>query len=463
MIKKFIYKKERVSSYLALFLSISLIFNSTVFVYPQEAHNGDNNVEPTPLIEEETPDEEVEIEEPIVEPTKVEDPIIEEEEIEEVEEPVEESIEAPAEEEEVPTEEPVEESIEAPAEEEEVPTEEPVIEEEAQEEPIAQKQKEVEEPKDNTENNTSTLFFVEEVVDAEDDDEYNGYETPRRATTSVEEEQTIRFWDSFNYGRYFDLATVTATSRGTAFNSGDKVGSETPVTFTVNIDDGFLNKVVKPADHWHFKQFNTFTPHRGNFGETGFRVTRKFYDSAHSTPTTIGRNEISAAPQNIFIGITGSLALKTNENANESVRKIPISGRNFLGITPEGQRFGWIFEGSYEGDTIGVTLNLGSNSSSTAFSYDYGTVDARRIRGVVGADLTDLSNPNLEFLNVIEGGSDSRLQSTDRGIALEVLTIDYLNNLTGNPDLACENTSDNKCTVNSPFPDNLYVYNTFVC
>ena len=75
MIKKFIFKKERISSFLALFLSISLIFNSTVLVYPQEAHTSDNNIEPTPLIEEEAPDEEVEIKEPIVE-----DPIIEDEE-----------------------------------------------------------------------------------------------------------------------------------------------------------------------------------------------------------------------------------------------------------------------------------------------------------------------------------------------------------------------------------------------
>ena len=460
MIKKFIYRKERVSSYLALFLSISLIFNSTVFVYPQEAHNGNNNVEPTPLVEEETPDEEVEIEEPIVEPTKVEDPIIEEEEIEEVEEPVEESIEAPAEEEEVPTEEPVEESIEAPAEEEEVPTEEPVIEEEAQEEPIAQKQKEVEEPKDNVENDTDILFFVEEVVDAEDD-EYNGYETPRRATISVEEDQTIRFWDSFNYGRYFDLATVTATSGGTAFNSGDKVGSETPITFTVNIDDGFLNQVVKP-ENWKFKQFNTLKPDRGNFGDAGFRVVRKYEGSTHGTASVINTSDLEAG-NNIFVGIDGFLAIKTNRDQDLATTRVPFSSRKFPGVTPEGKRFKWILEGNHSGDTIGVTFNVEENmgTAQTVTSYLYGSVDARRIRGVENADLTDLTNPNLEFIDLLEGKKDGSIPNNSLGIALDLFNFHYLNDFTENPNLSCEDTSVDECTINSPFPDNLYVYNEF--
>ena len=80
MIQNLINRKETVSSCLALFLSISLIFNSTVFVHPQETNNGDNNVEPTPLIEEETPQEEVEEKEERIEKSIAEDPIIEDEE-----------------------------------------------------------------------------------------------------------------------------------------------------------------------------------------------------------------------------------------------------------------------------------------------------------------------------------------------------------------------------------------------
>ena len=179
MIKKFIFKKEIVSSSLALFLSISLIFNSTVLVYPQEAHNGNNNVEPTPLIEEETPDEEVEIDEPI----------IEKEEIEEVEEPVEESIEAPA-------------------------------EEEVQEEPIAQKQKEVEEP-----NDTDILFFVEEVVDAEDD-EYSGYETPRRAIVNAEPiKRTVTLLQTEN-------GSISGTKNGEDIVSGNTYEGTGDFVFT---------------------------------------------------------------------------------------------------------------------------------------------------------------------------------------------------------------------------------------
>ena len=80
MIQNLINRKETVSSCLALFLSISLIFNSTVFVHPQETNNGDDNVEPTPLIEEETPDEEVVEKEERIEKSTIEDPITEDEE-----------------------------------------------------------------------------------------------------------------------------------------------------------------------------------------------------------------------------------------------------------------------------------------------------------------------------------------------------------------------------------------------
>ena len=132
MIKELILKKERVSSCLALFLSISLIFNSTVFVHPQETNNGDDNVEPTPLIEE-TPDEEVEIEKPIVEPAVVEDPIIEEEEIEEAE-------------------------VEEPIIEEEEVEEELRIEKATIEDPIVEGEGEIE----------SDLIFIEEIIEEAD-------------------------------------------------------------------------------------------------------------------------------------------------------------------------------------------------------------------------------------------------------------------------------------------------------
>ena len=139
MIRELILKKERVSSCLALFLSISLIFNSTVFVHPQETNNGDDNVEPAPLIEE-TPDEEVEVEKPIVEPAVVEDPIIEEEEIEEAE--VEESI------------------VEDPIIEEEEVEEELRIEKATIEDPIVEGEGEVE----------SNLIFIEEIIEEADDE-----------------------------------------------------------------------------------------------------------------------------------------------------------------------------------------------------------------------------------------------------------------------------------------------------
>ena len=184
MVKEFIYKKERVASYVALIISITLIFNSTVLVYPQATHNGNNNPEVSSLIEEETPqensaeDKQEEVEEPIAEEKieeeapqeEVEDPIIEEEEIEEVEEEpieVEEEIE---EKEEVAT--PQEESVEE---------NEPADKEEQIEEEVETPQEEVEEP------------IEVEVEETEDRIEEARIEEPEALVEEIEE---------FSYGDF---------------------------------------------------------------------------------------------------------------------------------------------------------------------------------------------------------------------------------------------------------------------
>ena len=315
MIKELILKKERVSSCLALFLSISLIFNSTVFVHPQETNNGDDNVEPTPLIEE-TPDEEVEIEEPIVEPAVVEDPIIEEEEIEEAE-----------------VEEPI---VEDPIIEEEEVEEELRIEKATIEDPIVEGEGEIE----------SNLIFIEEIIEEADD----------------ENEAYVQAFEACANG---ELVGNSFTTTLTIVSNSSHIFVENGNKFEVR-----LNPVWQPGDLYGYIELprnsslitRSTTLVKGDGGTGSTAVLDKIVHTATYSANLPCRNQVGTAARFEFV--------RDHRPVYEVKNKFQTSS-NSLGCRIDDNRPATYFEGNAVCTRNHLFLDPAGSRTSNALTHSY--------------------------------------------------------------------------------------------
>ena len=314
MIKELILKKERVSSCLALFLSISLIFNSTVFVHPQETNNGDDNVEPTPLIEE-TPDEEVEIEEPIIETAVVEDPIIEEEEIEEAE--VEESI------------------VEDPIIEEEEVEEELRIEKATIEDPIVEGEGEVE----------SNLIFIEEIIE-EADDENDAYVQAFEACANGE----------FVGNSFTTTLTIVSNSSHIFVENGNKF----EVRLNPQWPDDLYGYIELPRNSSLITRSTTLVKGDGGTGSTA--VLDKIVHTATYSANLPCRNQVGTAARFEFV--------RDHRPVYEVKNKFQTSS-NSLGCRIDDNRPATYFEGNAVCTRNHLFLDPAGSRTSNALTHSY--------------------------------------------------------------------------------------------
>ena len=314
MIKELILKKERVSSCLALFLSISLIFNSTVFVHPQETNNGDDNVEPTPLIEE-TPDEEEEIEEPIVEPAVVEDPIIEEEEIEEAE-----------------VEEPI---VEDPIIEEEEVEEELKIEKATIEDPVVEGEGEIE----------SNLIFIEEIIEEADD----------------ENEAYVQAFEACANG---ELVGNSFTTTLTIVSNSSHIFVENGNKFEVRLNpiwpDDLYGYIELPRNSSLITRSTTLVKGDGGTGSTA--VLDKIVHTATYSANLPCRNQVGTAARFEFV--------RDHRPVYEVKNKFQTSS-NSLGCRIDDNRPATYFEGNAVCTRNYLFLDPASSRTSNALTHSY--------------------------------------------------------------------------------------------